>query len=185
MKRITEVESPTLGEKYLVPCFYNESNKWLKDQWIPILYADFSHSDPSLGLSSHHYHFDTRFISGANLNLNIKDGICHASAIVQEVWHDGESLQDLIDYEYVTWRSRTCFRTSQLFPQTHLWEEKIVKKLENLHQHDRMKDMICPHKGTCLKGHHQKVFHGRSRGVICPAHGLAWDLESGLLIKQK
>jgi hypothetical protein len=180
MQRINEVNVPIVGTKYLVPCMENvDYADWLPGQWTPILFVKESHVDPELGAERHHFHYDTRFISGHK--LLVENGVCMSAAKVIAMYKH-ETFDDLVSRNYITWRARTCYRTQQLFPQTRAFQVLVVDKIKPNYVGTRMENMICPHRGTCLKGHPIKE-HGGHKGITCPAHGLSWDVQTGFLIE--
>lgn len=182
MQKVNEVEALIVGTKYLVPCTLNPYGDWLPGQWIPILYAKESHSDPELTVHTHHLHYDTRFISGHKLLIG--HGVCLAATRITGLYRP-YTFDQLVALGEITWRSRKCYRAEQLLPQTKVFQVSVVDKIKDSFkdQNIHMENMICPHRGTCLKSHPVKEFHQNQKGITCPAHGLSWNIETGCLIE--
>jgi hypothetical protein len=65
------------------------------------------------------------------------------------------------------------------FP-SHGWsgaEISFVRKLEEAFEHETLKCHTCPHKGMPLDG---MPIDAEGR-VVCPGHGLRWNLKTGKL----
>jgi hypothetical protein len=184
MQKINEVNAPIVGNKYLVPCYFNDGeqaiNGYLPFQWIPILFSDSTHIDSELEIEIEHLHYDSRFIKDED--LYIKHGQCYTTALVQG-FYDHWKWTELEKTNKILWLERICYRQEQLFPQP-VFERLVTDKIKNGFPYTRMENMTCPHRSTCLKGHPVKEFHeGRYQGITCPAHGLSWDIETGFLIE--
>lgn len=176
MKKVTEVQSLTPGTKYLVPCFFPFLGT-MRPKWYPILLTESTHTDPDLGVTVEHLHYDSRFI--AYKDLLIKDGQPYIASVVvglpaHHTWGQME------ESSMIVWKKRTCYRKEQVFPQPQ-FERLVTGRIKDQYAHARMENMTCPHRGTCMKGHLVKSINGK-QGVTCPAHGLAWDIETGFLI---
>ena len=174
MKKVTEVQRLTPGTKYLVPCFFPFRGT-MRPKWYPILLAESTHTDPDLGVTVEHLHYDSRFIK----DLLMKDGQPYIASVVVGLpaHHTWEQMEES---SMIVWKKRTCYRKEQVFPQPQ-FERLVTEKVKLQYAYTRMENMTCPHRGTCMKGHLVKSINGK-QGVTCPAHGLAWDIETGFLI---
>lgn len=176
MKKVTEVENLIIGTKYLVPCFFPIIGL-MRPRWYPILLSESSHTDPDLGVTMEHLHFDSRFI--ADKDLFIRDGQPYITSVVAGL-PEHRAWQELEESKIIVWKKRTCYRKEQVFPQPK-FKRLVTDKIRDQYLHVQMENMICPHRGTCMKGHAVKNINGR-QGVTCPAHGLVWDVKTGFLI---
>ncbi len=186
IKKITEVDTPIIGQKYLVPCYlvnskdrsYSPQSLFFPDGWIPVLVVAGTHADADLGVEDEHLHFDTRFIARNLVNMS---GLHYTAAIVQvfrQHW-DWEQLESL---RLIQWRVRKCFRDEQVFPQSHHFMTQVNNAIApNYKNHVMGGDWVCPHRGMCLKGWAVKQIANK-RVVTCPGHGLIWDADTGGLI---
>ena len=176
MKKVTEVQSLTQGTKYLVPCFFPFRGT-MRPKWYPILLAESTHTDPDLGVTVEHLHYDSRFI--ADKDLLMKDGQPYIASVVVGLpaHHTWEQMEKS---SMIVWKKRACYRKEQVFPQPQ-FERLVTGRIKDQYAHTRMENMTCPHRGTCMKGHPVKNINGK-QGVTCPAHGLTWDIETRFLI---
>lgn len=55
-----------------------------------------------------------------------------------------------------------------------------LRTLEPAYKHERMRNMICPHRGISCVG----VIPESDGGVVCPGHGLKWDTVTGEMISR-
>ena len=176
MKKVTEVQSLTPGTKYLVPCFFPFRGT-MRPKWYPILLAESTHTDPDLGVTVEHLHYDSRFI--ADKDLLMKDGQPYIASVVVGLpaHHTWEQMEES---SMIVWKKRTCYRKEQVFPQPQ-FERLVTGRIKDQFFHAGMENMTCPHRGTCMKGHLVKSINGK-QGVTCPAHGLTWETKTGFLI---
>lgn len=176
MKKVTEIQNLIIGTKYLVPCFFPIIGL-IKTRWYPILLGESTHTDPDLGVTMEHLHYDSRFI--ADKDLLIKDGQPYIASIVAGV-PEHRTWRELEESKIIVWKKRTCYRIEQVFPQPK-FKRLVTDKIRDQYLHVQMEGMICPHRGTCMKGHLVQNINGK-QGITCPAHGLVWDIETGFLI---
>jgi len=81
----------------------------------------------------------------------------------------------------VVYRRRKCRREMPIHPEAELCSWLRNMKLPDAYQdHVLGADMICPHKGASLKG--LPVDDGC---VVCPLHGLRWNLQTRRLAHPK
>ena len=109
----------------------------------------------------------------------MKDGQPYVTSLVAGL-PDHRTWQELEESRVILWKKRTCYRKEQVFPQPK-FKQLVTNKIKNQYLHVRMENMICPHRGTCMKGHPVQDIDGK-QGITCPAHGLAWDVQTGFLI---
>lgn len=56
-----------------------------------------------------------------------------------------------------------------------------LEEMEKAYAHNRLRDgHICPHRGISCRG----VIAESDGGVVCPGHGLKWNLETGQLVSR-
>ena len=76
----------------------------------------------------------------------------------------------------IKYRRKQCRRADN--ESFRNYAHPIVIQLEGLIENAQMSEFICPHRGVNLASVPQK------KGcVICPAHGLAWQIKTGKLVK--
>lgn len=109
MKKVTEVENLIIGTKYLVPCFFPILGT-MRPRWYPILLGESSHTDPDLGVTMEHLHYDSRFI--ADKDLLIKDGQPYVTSLVAGL-PEHRTWQELEESKIILWKKRTCYRKEQ------------------------------------------------------------------------
>src|ERR1044072_14938 len=171
IQRITELTSePETGKFYLATCvpLYVLG---VRGGWWPVLLP--SHRDPELQADYEHFHYDWRFVSKSHyesvLKLEGRNEAAHVFTAVAAVSIGPE----------ITWRRLKCKRVPPPFP-THNASgppNRLVRILEPKYQGRRLGACLtCPHKGISLKG--QPVRDGK---VVCPGHGLCFDVKSGKL----
>jgi nitrite reductase/ring-hydroxylating ferredoxin subunit len=127
-----------------------------------------------------HFHIDFRFVSD---DLWERMRACtahiHACIVTRSLVAEEQRMHTLV-----------CLRTMPEFPRAaeierndgdkvHEGLVSAVCALERHYRHLRIdtQTLICPHRGVCLKG--LPVTEGT---VVCPAHGLAWNVKTGALI---
>jgi Rieske [2Fe-2S] domain len=76
----------------------------------------------------------------------------------------------------IEYRRKQCRRADNENFRNYVYD--VVRSLEAVMIDARMVDFVCPHRGVNLAS----VPHKRGC-VICPAHGLAWSVETGELAK--
>jgi hypothetical protein len=179
--------SPTdaaIGQSYQVPCVRIVEdtvfpNEFLKTgELVPVLLP--AHEDAEyFDFPYLHFHVDFRF-AGNDLWGRMRECTAHVhSCIVTLSLSAGEpQMQSLV-----------CLREMPQFPtaaeiQTNnadtMYDGLVsaVCGLERAHQSSRINidTLICPHRGVCLKG-----LPVTDDTVVCPAHGLAWNIVTGTL----
>lgn len=93
VQKITELNNPPIiGETYLVPCLFSQTEK---GRAIPVM-GDF-HEDAEIGFFDEHVHPDFRFFNDREFGFVVKKVIC-----------DGESLHSLV-YPFFIRSVRTDF----------------------------------------------------------------------------
>jgi nitrite reductase/ring-hydroxylating ferredoxin subunit len=126
-----------------------------------------------------HYHVDFRFVSADQWERMQKgSAYIHACIITTSLVAAEPLVQPLV-----------CLRTMPDFPTAGEIvehdpdgrDELLVSALQGLEAHYREQridtaTLVCPHRGVCLKG-----LPVNGGVVVCPAHGLAWNVETGEL----
>lgn len=170
-----------VGKTYSVPCVFH------RNFHLPVLLP--LHADPELGsVAKHpHYHFDWRFIPKSTMKAvwgmtDFRRLFGYVAWAVR--FEHGEALDQPLPLEYVRKR---CLRPMPDFPRewdyhvngTHL--RPLVKSVETLCKGKCIRNLenpVCPHKGISLAG----LPVDADGCVICPGHGLKWNLQTGELV---
>lgn len=153
-------DSYTIGKYYAVPCIKNPP--WPSaGRWLPIIGP--LHEDAEIVKFEYlHWHIDWRFVSGRFLSStdSVSRRSVLARVLVLDVFHE------------VIIRKMKCKRAMPEFPNAS-W----LVELEPLFARCRLsRDLVCPHRGIPLAG--CPVKDGL---VVCPGHGLRWNVTTGEL----
>lgn len=169
---IEAVAEPVVGRFYWVPCVElpKATPYWAKVtrrrprlRVVPVLGP--GHEDNEIiGFKLDHWHLDWRFINDRALaRWPRRDN--DFMATVQTTSVDGNELT------LVRHRLR-CRRPMPTFPQH---EAEWGPKLEQAYaRHTLGKCRTCPHRGIPLNG-----IRAQNGILVCPGHGLAWNLATG------
>lgn len=144
------------GQLYDVPCVEYELNQPFGIQPIPIIlpgHAD--DNDTCLNKLANHYHLDFRFI---DRNFWLK-----ASGATDT---DTNAILDPYNDKTPYYAHLRALKTRAISAKAFLW---FVNRWQNRYPNQKIKDGICPHQGTKIT----------NPCGTCPAHGLAWNLETG------
>lgn len=172
---------PQIGKYYLVQCVRTKWKGSDTTDWLPILGP--KHDDNAIiHFPWVHWHLDFRFISDRLLDrlLNRILGtltwpqenqrfalliVQHASSVLE-----GPMLRLL-----------KCKRLMPTFPWDSPTWESVLRRLENVYEGCCFKPArpICPHQGIPLCG-----LPSEDGVVVCPGHGLSWDLRTGKLVRR-
>lgn len=173
--RVTDVERVEVGKVYLVPCVqtrrlwvgWNDPGPRLG--WLPVIGPP--HEDAAiLRFPTEHYHYDWRFVSAKQARII---GVRPSDPVgLARVERAGD----------VTARSHhplRCLRKMPTFPLPHSLSGFPLDALEQAHATARIKPdcRVCPHRGIPLNG-----LPERDHVVVCPGHGLAWNVDTGALV---
>ncbi len=163
--KASEATGPlTVGEHYRVECLRTVLGK--RRFWVPILC---SHVGDISG--EFHHHIDVRFLT--NYILKIK-GVERPDHILGFKSCKSNKLR---------WVVKKCVRQFPLVQVLEHFEE--IDKLQEIVKNRSVdpKRMKCPHQEMDLRQVPISTICGRSVRV-CPAHGLAWDAETGEPVKR-
>lgn len=181
-----------VGESYVVPCikartvFTNGSKvaNW-GGEWIPVLGP--VHRDAEIiNFPFLHYHVDWRFVSERVFQRVARDRLdrfvlaqplmVHPSKPNERAEDEKEMVVESVVPDY---RMRECKREMQTWFSFVGYETvRWMKGLEESCAHLKMENMVCPHRGTPLKGCPQD-----GDVVHCPNHGLRWNVKTGELVR--
>lgn len=165
---IADKEPYVIGRFYSVPCVY--AKVWhMMTPIIGPLHEDKEH----IGFDDLHWHIDWRFVSVDQLaKLTFRGKVPVQAKVISQKNTAGAIRQKWLK----------CKRAMPEFPLRPYGKRVVswMEDLETAHEGARLKcGKVCPHRGMPLAG--CPVNDGI---VVCPAHGLAWDLESGALVKR-
>jgi hypothetical protein len=140
--------------------------------WVPILGP--KHEDAAyIGFPKQHYHFDFRFLKNGGFRylVNADSPKAHGCVAGDDAFH----------INTVRLLRRVCVRQMHEWPVTDTRDRPIswMPALEQAFADKRMKCMTCPHRGMPLNG--MPVKDGV---VVCPGHGLAWNIQTGELVRR-
>lgn len=149
-----------IGRYYSVLCA--PSTVFLR--WVPLLGP--LHEDAEIvNFQEQHWHIDWRFVSQREWN-HYCSFTTPLAVPISEKNVDGPPCH----------RRLKCKREMPIFPGHGrvIW----LKELEAAYQNDNLKPgLICPHRGIPLAG-----CPAKDGVVVCPGHGLAWNIETGKLV---
>lgn len=162
MQRIEDVEGlPVVGKFYLVPCVRINASVW------PIL-GEF-HNDKEIGIEYDHWHYDHRFTSSYQFDRDP-----YPYAMIR--------IKMRKEHDLVETLARKCRRQMPDFPsrlRINGGKTHVAITLERNFKDVKMKCLTCPHRGFSLKG-----VPNKNGIIVCPGHGLAWEVESGRMIER-
>lgn len=197
LQRVEDLTTPpVVGGWYLVPCVtVRDYRKTEGVVVVPVLGT--AHEDPDLGAPYVHLHFDQRFLEPLKAGMNE----CWPQIAVRVV----NLTEALAPIEHV---AMVCRRDQPTYPadipspsQDDITNALIYGRDQHalcaITPHtpgflpgleDRTKGRcsrfgICAHRGTPLSNLPVTKLQGRAVRV-CPSHGLAWDVETGQLVKR-
>jgi len=181
MLSVIDSESVAVGEFYIVPCIKvpTDIRGYKTGKFCPIIGS--LHSDAILNFPYDHYHYDQRFIPRAEYRKHPPSEWA-ASAVMRYLteWDAGYSTKGEMDTRWrglpIQFRKFKCYRQMPTYP----FVPDRIEQLEKVMQDHKMCDRICPHKGVSLAG----ILVDVNDEIVCPGHGLRWNIETGELIKR-
>lgn len=182
---VEDVSEVEIGKRYWVPTVVSTLNpKHLRV--VPVVGP--LHEDAEfISFPDRHWHPDRRFVSEAWL----KDNERNHWAVVLTPYPTNRNLGPFggvpsKDNEpLVTLGERRLLKCKRLIDSFgHLRDREVAipwtAKLERAYRNERLRKMICPHRGISCVG----VIAESDGGVVCPGHGLKWNRESGSLMSR-
>jgi len=173
-------EPPTPGVRYLVPLVWVENGD-LPTGWWPVTGPQ--HEDKEhINFEPQHWHPDLRFLTEGQLRCLTE---LYSSFRTEELYSEGSEgtyrahahaiLAQFVRRHVV--RPRLCRRLQPVYPRFRMgfyW----LQNLEAAYLDRELKGCLrCPHRGVSLSN----LPRDRQGRVVCPAHGLRWDLKTGRL----
>lgn len=95
-----------------------------------------------------------------------------------------EGLEACPDTYPVEEREVECLREAPVLRLIRPEQEEAFLEIERSMEGKRMVDMVCPHQNCDLEGQTPLTHKNGRKFVVCPCHGLAWDVEAGYLLKR-
>jgi Rieske 2Fe-2S protein len=187
---IEDVEVVEVGRMYMVPTvILRRAPKGLA--LIPVI-GPLHEDSQFIGFPDHHWHPDRRFVTDYWLE---QQGPNHWATIYtplprprllkaisklrgEPVYTESRTEPDVIDGGR---RRLQCRRLVGSFCNSRTetppgW----LKKLEPAYANSRLRDgHICPHRGISCRG-----VIAENDGVVCPGHGLKWNMQTGRLVSR-
>lgn len=184
------------NDYYLVPCVpipEKLASLYLsyEDGWVPVLIPP--HIDHETAFrttedgqvipveTSFHFHVDMRFIKsdlplGGSVGVSVKMIAMSFDLCDHDTPND--EIEDLVE-DLVEWKLKKCYQlTIDDFENSVvplMYEPAVIA--EGLKLTDKG---VCPHQKTCLRG-----VPAANGTIVCPAHGLKWNIQSGDLIPRR
>lgn len=174
MKRVSELEhEPAVGKRYLVPCVKNQRGKWM-----PVIGSK-HHDIEYIGIRDIHYHYDFRFVKQHFITERFD---CypfnHHLVCTSEEFAMGDILKNT---DEPTERVLICLRWMPVFPLSISGAPiSFFKPLEQAFKDVKLNCARCPHRGMPLSADNVD----KNGVVVCPGHGLAWNLSTGQLVSR-
>mgnify|MGYP002784344289 CR=1 FL=1 len=153
-----------LGQRYRVRCVRTDGlHYWPK--WIPVLGP--LHEDAAIiDFPEDHWHIDWRFAPASFFDFT-RCRVHPLGQVISKRNTRGGLVRHALVYK----------REMPEFPNYAHW----LPELEAAHADDRLKPgLVCPHRGISLKG-----CPHRGGVIVCPGHGLAWDVTTGRLVRRE
>ncbi len=165
MQKITDLKHPPIiGNTYLVPCLFSQTEK---GRAIPVI-GNF-HEDSEIGFFNEHIHPDFRFFDDREFGF-----------VVKKVIRDGQPLHSLVypyrNHRIIIWEARQCFRDIPEIPIESL-DPEAMELLEQIYRHSVLDCGICPHKGANLNS----IAPDANGNKVCPLHNLMWGANGHLV----
>lgn len=167
-------EPPVVGKYYMVPCVEVTSGaSGLTVGWWPV--TGTQHEDAEVvGFKPRHWHYDFRFLTA---NQHKQKWLERGSVLtVAQDWGGGLTPVPGIIPKTLH-QKRRCMRAQSEFPRARAgW----LKELEGAYADKRVTCGKCPHRGLPLESLPREP---GTDNVVCPGHGLRWDLKTGQLVR--
>jgi hypothetical protein len=183
IERIGEIKGLlVVGKYYLVPCMRVRYERGNEIDWLVI---GPEHSDAEyLNFHYQHYHFDVRFVSKSVFESQLKIGIgpYALAAVLHTGRHRSRNEMVIGPFE----KRRKCLRLmpefpiyGPVFPKPKL-NASWMPDLEAAYKDCTIKAdcLRCPHRGLPLNGPPVD----EQGNVVCPGHGLRFNLHAGRLV---
>lgn len=165
---------PVIGRYYWVPCVWSDRFRGIY-RWLPVIGPN--HEDAEF-ISFHwrHWHYDWRFFP-VRLFRSLERQYFPSAILMSKVETSDKYSNDPKATEL---RMRQCRRPAMDFP-SHFEGKTVplVVAAEKAFASAVLKcGMICPHRGMPLGG----MVPDADGNVVCPGHGLKWNLATGKLV---
>jgi nitrite reductase/ring-hydroxylating ferredoxin subunit len=151
------------------------SPRW--NYWFPV-YGPWHNDAEVIGLKEWHFHVDWRLVAPSIYRIYENDSRKASSAVFtrQEIGLRGDT-----DEPATEMKRRRCWREMPIFPaETRGVPVPWMPALEREHCDKKLKcGKVCPHRGFSLEG-----MPAKEGVVVCPGHGLAWNVETGAMVRR-
>lgn len=187
-EKVTNLKSPPIiGQIYSVPHYKTDLDNIVtnsgylgiynpnKFYYVPI-YLPVHEDGELLNFPYWHYHFDLRFFNKKMLGfwfytIYKLNGIIDLNRINQKFSDEFKLIitkTNKPEFNNIYWKPIVCQRNTQK-PQTNIFT--LMEHFKNY----KLSCLKCPHKGINLAD----IEPDGNGYVVCPAHGLKWNIKSG------
>lgn len=180
-------DSYEIGKFYRVPCLKARTRLtdgfpiyYWHGEWIPIIGP--LHRDAEIiDFPFAHWHIDWRFVS-AKVYEDVQ-GSRYDKSVLSMPFQQYPISARVEDTTQTMYTGNVELRRLKCKRPMPSWEPirehvKWLAKLEESCAHLKMKNMVCPHRGIPLKSCSQD-----GDVVMCPGHGLRWNVKTGELVR--
>jgi hypothetical protein len=175
MQRVSELKTePVVGKFYLVPCVK------YRGAWFPVIgppHDDVEH----IGVPDHHYHYDVRFLNKKDVGGFMRRRVvkrrptCTPEEFAMIWFVPTDSI-----YYGLQYKPMKCKRRMPDFPVVvGFFPAPWKQKLERAYKGASAKCGRCPHRGMDLRS-----LPVKDGVVVCNGHGLAFNVQTGKLVKR-
>lgn len=181
-QRLDELNSPpVIGRTYLVPHVQVWGRDWFNGQWVPVRGP--VHTDPELGASKAHLHYDERFVQQAMKAELLGSGVRNLSTYLLRVHTDGRTDPGAT-YNWtigsMEWIPAVCRRVHGTFLKRARGSSGNLRReyrewCKGYEGSTLTPQGHCPHRGFNMN----QVRPDKDGIKMCPLHGLRWCAKTG------
>lgn len=172
LQNIEDAETVEVGKFYLVPTVLVPTLPQ-RISIVPVVGP--LHEDMELiGVPDKHLHPDRRFVSKHWLEYyNLGKRMGHWSPVYAYRWRNQDTgMRD---------NGRLSLKCKNIVDSFPIDGVPWLPRLENAYAGETLREgMICPHRGISCRG----VVVDSQNCVVCPGHGLQWNITTGQLVSR-
>lgn len=180
---VEDVDDVIVGKRYRVPVVILK-NRPKALSLLPVIGPQ--HEDKEfINFPARHWHPDRRFITQEWFDDLEADGASHwaIALTLYPSTHSSAFVHHATNEPMVVDGGRrvmTCKRLVESFCERDGKPPRWLPKLEAAYKDDRLRNMICPHRGISCVG----VIPEADGGIVCVGHGLKWNPKTGEMISR-